>query len=116
MEAAVSTNTTTEPLSIVEQLKSYADSNKISISVLAKEIGLGRSTISKYVNGAYGSDKPMLTKESRSFFPNIQVILLTFQPPQRQKPHRSRASTKAAMQRPCLVYAKAARSMLLWVS
>ena len=27
MEAAVSTNTTAEPLSIVEQLKNYADSN-----------------------------------------------------------------------------------------
>ena len=67
MEAAVSTNTTAEPLSIVEQLKNYADSNKISISVLAKETGLGRSTISKYVNGAYGSDTANVDKRVAQF-------------------------------------------------
>lgn len=116
MEAAVSTNTTTEPLSIVEQLKSYADSNKISISVLAKEIGLGRSTISKYVNGAYGSDTANIDKRVAQFLSKHTGNIINLQPPQRLKLHRSRASTKAAMQRLCSAYAKAVRSMLLWVS
>ena len=58
--------------------------------MLAKEIGLGRSTISKYVNGAYGSDTANVDKRVAQFLSkhtgNIINLPTSAAPKTSQKP------------------------------
>ena len=94
----------TEPASLAQRFREYVEANHLTVASLAGEIGYSRVSLSRYLNGAYGSNVDGIEKNIARFLEERTGEVLAFTD--------AAASTPKTAQKPRFYESRDARAVL----